>query len=45
MARCYRLLTAAVLHASEYEPLRSRIGPAAAALPKVFAGIVSQFAE
>ena len=45
MSRRYRLLTAAVLHASEHEPLRSRIVPAAAALPKVFAGIVSQFAE
>jgi hypothetical protein len=39
MSRRHRLLTAAVLHASEYAPLRSRIVPAAAALPKVFAGI------
>ena len=45
MSRRYRLLTAAVLHASEYAPLRSRIVPAAAALPKVFAGIVNQLAE
>jgi hypothetical protein len=36
--RRYRLLTAAVLHASEYARLRSRIVPAAAALPRVFAG-------
>jgi hypothetical protein len=45
MSRRYRLLRAAVLHASEYAPLRSRIVPAAAALPKVFAGIVNQLAE
>ena len=45
MSRRYRLLTAAVLQASEYAPLRSRIVPAAAALPKVFAGIVNQLAE
>jgi hypothetical protein len=45
MSRRYRLLTAAVLQASGYAPLRSRIVPAAAALPKVFAGIVNQLAE
>ena len=45
MSRRYRLLTAAVLQASESAPLRSRIVPAAAALPKVFAGIVNQLAE
>jgi hypothetical protein len=45
MSRRYRLLTAAVLQASEYGPLRSRIVPAAAALPGVFAGIVNQLAE
>lgn len=45
MSRRYRLLTAAVLQASESSPLRSRIVPAAAALPKVFAGIVNQLAE
>jgi flavin-dependent dehydrogenase len=45
MSRRYRMLTAAVLHASEYGPLRSRIVPAAATLPKVFAGIVNQLAE
>ena len=45
MSRRYRLLTAAVLHASEYGPLRSRIVPAAAALPRAFAGIVNQLAE
>lgn len=45
MSRRYRLLTAAVLQASEYAPVRSRIVPAAAALPKIFAGIVNQLAE
>ena len=45
MSRRYRLLTAAVLHASEYARLRSWIVPAAAALPKVFAGVVNQLAE
>ena len=45
MSRRYRLLTAAVLQASESASLRSRIVPAAAALPKVFAGIVNQLAE
>ena len=45
MSRRYRLLTAALVKASAYAPLRSRIVPAAAALPKVFAGIVNQFAE
>jgi flavin-dependent dehydrogenase len=45
MSRRYRLLTAAVLHASEHASLRSRIVPVAAALPKIFAGIVNQLAE
>ena len=45
MSRRYRLLTAALLHASAYPPLRSRIVPAATALPKIFAGIVNQLAE
>lgn len=45
MSRRYRLLTAAVLQASEYASVRSRIVPAAAALPKIFAGIVNQLAE
>lgn len=45
MSRRYRVLTAALLHASAYAPLRSRIVPAAAALPKVFAGVVNQLAE
>ena len=45
MSRRYRLLTAAVVKASAYAPLRSRIVPAAAALPRVFAGLVNQLAE
>ena len=45
MSRRYRLLTAALLHASTYAPLRSRIVPAAAALPNIFAGIVNLLAE
>ncbi|HEX9833147.1 MAG TPA: monooxygenase, partial [Mycobacterium sp.] len=45
MSRRYRLLTAAVLHAAEHGQLRTRIVPAASALPKVFAGIVNQLAE
>jgi flavin-dependent dehydrogenase len=44
MSRRYRLLTAAVVQTAEYAPLRPRIVPAAAALPKVFAGIVNQLA-
>jgi flavin-dependent dehydrogenase len=45
LTRRYRLLTAGLLHASEYAPLRVRIVPAATALPKVFAGLVNQLAE
>jgi flavin-dependent dehydrogenase len=45
MSRRYRLLTAGLLRASSYPPLRSHIVPAATALPKVFAGIVNQLAE
>ncbi len=45
MSRRYRLLTAGLLQASVYAPVRSRIVPAAAALPKIFAGLVNQLAE
>jgi flavin-dependent dehydrogenase len=45
MSRRYRLLTAAVVRASSYAPLRSHIVPAAAAMPKIFAAIVNQLAE
>ena len=36
-----RLLTAGLLHASGYAPVRSRITPAAAALPAVFTRVVN----
>ena len=45
MSRRYRLLTAAVLHASAYPVVRSRIVPAATRLPRVFAGLVNQLAQ
>jgi flavin-dependent dehydrogenase len=45
MSRRYRVLTAAVLHASKYAPLRSRIVPAAEAMPTVFVCLVNQLAE
>lgn len=45
MSRRYRMLTAAVLHASAYRTTRSHIVPAAAALPKVFTGLVNVLAE
>jgi flavin-dependent dehydrogenase len=41
----YRLLTAGLLRASGCSPVRSFIVPAAAVLPRVFAGIVNQLAE
>jgi len=44
MSRRYRVLTAGLLHASGVPALRSLIVPAAAALPGVFTGIVSQLA-
>jgi flavin-dependent dehydrogenase len=45
LTRRYRLLTTALLYASEYATLRSRIVPAAAALPRAFTGIVNNLAE
>jgi flavin-dependent dehydrogenase len=45
MSRRYRLLTAAVLHASAIRPLRSRIVPAASKLPMVFTALVNRLAE
>jgi flavin-dependent dehydrogenase len=45
MSRRYRLLTVGLLRASRYASVRSRIVPAAAALPAVFAGLVNQLAE
>jgi flavin-dependent dehydrogenase len=44
MSRRYRLLTAALLRASAYAPVRSRIVPVATALPAVFSGLVNQLA-
>jgi flavin-dependent dehydrogenase len=45
MSRRYRLLTAGLLQASAYAPVRRRIVPAATALPKIFASMVNQLAE
>ncbi len=45
LTRRYRMLTATLLHASAYGPARSRIVPAAAALPAVFAGMVNLLAQ
>ena len=45
MSRRYRLLTAAVLHASAIRPVRSRIVPAASRLPMVFSALVNRLAE
>ncbi|MBO0676563.1 NAD(P)/FAD-dependent oxidoreductase [Mycolicibacterium sp. S2-37] len=41
LTRRYRMLTAGLLHASGYGPVRSRITPAAAALPGVFGRVVN----
>ncbi|HYZ68918.1 MAG TPA: NAD(P)/FAD-dependent oxidoreductase [Mycobacterium sp.] len=45
MSRQYRLLTAAVLHASQSPAVRTRIVPAAARFPGVFRGAVNLLAE
>lgn len=45
LTRRYRLLTAALVQVTAYAPVRTRIVPAAAALPTVFAGLVNQLAE
>lgn len=45
MTRRYRMLTAALLGASGYPPLRSRLVPAAAAMPTVFTGVVNLLAR
>ncbi|MCV7178184.1 NAD(P)/FAD-dependent oxidoreductase [Mycolicibacterium sphagni] len=44
MTRRYRLLTAGLLHAVEFGPTRSRVVPAAAALPSAFTRIVNLLA-
>jgi flavin-dependent dehydrogenase len=45
LTRRYRMLTAALLQASAYGPARSRIVPAAAAMPAVFTGVVNLLAQ
>ena len=45
MSRRYRVLTAAVLHASAIPAVRSRIVPAASRLPMVFSRLVNLLAE
>ncbi|HEY0226452.1 MAG TPA: NAD(P)/FAD-dependent oxidoreductase [Mycobacterium sp.] len=45
VTRRYRMLTAAMLYASAYAPLRSRIVPAAQGLPTVFTGAVNLLAQ
>ncbi len=40
----YRMLTAALLRAAAYAPVRTRIVPAAASMPKIFASAVNQLA-
>jgi flavin-dependent dehydrogenase len=45
MTRRYRMLTAALLHASSYPLARARIVPAAAAMPSVFTGVVNLLAR
>jgi flavin-dependent dehydrogenase len=44
LTRRYRLLTAALVEAGAHAAIRSRIVPAATALPRVFAGAVNQLA-
>jgi hypothetical protein len=45
MSRRCRVLTAGLLKASSYGPVRRRIVPAAASLPRVFTGMVNQLAQ
>ena len=45
MSRRYRLLTAAILHASAIRPVRSLIVPAASRVPMVFTALVNRLAE
>jgi flavin-dependent dehydrogenase len=45
LTRRYRMLTAALLQASAHGPTRSRIVPAAVAMPSVFTGIVNLLAQ
>ena len=45
LTRRYRMLTAGLVRAAAYGPARSRIVPAAKAMPTVFTGIVNLLAE
>lgn len=45
MTRRYRMLTAALLQASALPSVRSRIVPAAAAMPTIFTGVVNLLAQ
>jgi flavin-dependent dehydrogenase len=45
LTRRYRMLTAALLQASAYPPVRARIVPAAVAMPGVFTGVVNLLAQ
>jgi hypothetical protein len=45
LTRRYRMLTAALLQVSAYAPARSRIVPAAVAMPAVFTGVVNLLAQ
>jgi hypothetical protein len=44
LTRRYRMLTAGLVAAGSYPPVRSRIVPAATVLPRVFAAAVNQLA-
>jgi len=45
MSRRYRLLTAALVNVTGRKPVRSRLVPVAAAMPRVFARVVNTLAE
>jgi flavin-dependent dehydrogenase len=45
LTRRYRMLTATLLQASAYAPARSRIVPAAVAMPAVFTSVVNLLAQ
>ena len=45
MSRRYRLLTAGLLRASAFRPVRSRIVPAANSFPGIFTGVVNLLAD
>jgi flavin-dependent dehydrogenase len=45
LTRRYRMLTGALLQASAFTPTRSRIVPAAVAMPAVFSGVINLLAQ